>query len=401
MKKRYQGKRFVGLDLHKKYATICGISQRGEVVLREDHLPLDQLSSWAAETLSPDDAVALEATTNTWWAYDCLSAHAGRVVVVNPIKTRLIAEARINTDELSAEVLARLLQSNFICEVWVPDERTRRYRQLISHRIRLAQEGTRLKNRIHAILHRQQIRPAHGNLFSRAGRDWLESIDLPEMEKLLVRQNLRLLKCTEEALAEIDQLLARLAQEDKRVPILMQIPGINIFGALAILSELGEVTRFASAKKLSSYAGLVPSLHRSGQKNTSGSITKAGRSRLRWVMVEAAHVAVRYDPQLGRFFRRLRAKKGTNVAVVATARKMLVIIWHLLSGDGVYRGRRVEMVARKFLEWGWKVGEQDRCGSKSEFILERLHQIEINGLTHIKVGRRAYSLSEANSTSCG
>jgi len=157
------------------------------------------------------------------------------------------------------------------------------------------------------------------------------------------------------------------------VPILMQIPGINTFGALAILSELGEVTRFASPKKPSSYAGLVPSLHRSGQKNSSGAITKAGRSRLRWVMVEAAHVAV-----------------------VATARKMLVIIWHLLSGDGVYRGRRVEMVARKFLQWGWKVGEQDRCGSKSEFILERLHQIEINGLTHIKVGRRAYSLSEMN-----
>ena len=387
-----QGKRFFGFDLHKKYATICAVSQQGDVVLKEHRLPLDQLSLWAADTLTSDDAVALEATANTWWAYDCLAAHAGRVLVVNPIKTRLIAQARINTDELSAEALARLLQSNFISEVWVPDERTRGYRQLISHRIRLVQEATRLKNRIHAILHRQQIRSPYCNLFSHASRAWLEKIDLAEVEKLLLRQNLQLLKSTEDALAEIESLLARLAQEDERVPILMQIPGINVFGGLAILAEIGEISRFASPKKLSSYAGLVPSVHRSGQKNSSGPITKAGRSRLRWVLVEAAHVAVRYDPQLGRFFYRLRARKGTNVAVVATARKMLVIIWHLLSGDGIYRGRRVDMVARKFLEWGWKVGQKDRCGSNKEFVLRQLRHIQINGLTHIKRGGYVYSL---------
>jgi transposase len=387
-------KRFFGLDVHKKYATICGISQQGEVVVKEDHLPLDRLSTWAADTLTSQDEVALEASTNTWWAYDCLVACAGRVVVVNPIKTRLIAQARISTDELSAEALARLLQSNFICEVWVPEERTRGYRQVISHRIRLAQEGTRLKNRIHATLHRQQIRSPHGNLFSRAGRAWLRKLELPELEKLLLRQNLDLLESSEEALAEVDQLLARLAQEDPRVPILMQIPGISIFSALAILAEIGEIGRFASAKKLSSYAGLVPSLHRSGQKYTTGPITKAGRSRLRWILVEAAHVAARHDPQLGRFYYRLRAKKGTNVAVVATARKMLVVIWHLLSGDGVYRGRQVQMIARKFLEWGRKMDQKDRCGSNKEFVLRQLRQIHANNLTHIQAARSVYALTE-------
>jgi transposase len=387
-----QGKRFFGLDLHKKYATICAVSQQGEVVLREEHLPLGQLPTWAASTLTSEDAVALEASTNTWWAYDCLVAHAGRVVVANPIKTRLIAEARINTDELSAEVLARLLQSNFVCEVWVPDERTRRYRQLISHRIRLVQEATRLKNRIHAILHRQQIRPRYKNLFSRAGRAWLERIDLPEVEKMLLRQNLQLLKATEEVLAKTEHVLARLAQEDERVPILMQIPGINVCGALTILAEIGDIERFANPKKLSSYAGLVPSLHRSGQKNSSGPITKAGRSRLRWVMIEAAHVAVRHDPRLGRFFYRLRTGKGTSVAVVATAHKMLVIIWHLLRGDGVYHGRQVQMIARKFLKWSWAVGEKYRRGSNNDFVLERLRQIQINDLAYIKRSGRVYSL---------
>jgi transposase len=389
-------KRYFGLDVHKKYATVCGISQAGEVVLKEDRLPLDRLPAWVVDTLSGEDAVALEASTNTWWAYDCLAARAGRVVVVNPIKTRLIAQARISTDELSAEALARLLHSNFICEVWVPEERTRRYRQVIGHRIRLAQESTRLKNRIHATLHRQQIRCPYGNLFSRAGRTWLRKLELPELEKLLLRQNLDLLGSSEEALAEVDQLLARLAQEDQRVPILMQIPGISVFSALAILAEIGEIGRFASPKKLSSYAGLVPSLHRSGQKHSSGPITKAGRSRLRWILVEAAHVAARHDPQLGRFYHRLRAKKGTNVAVVATARKMLVLIWHLLSGDGVYRGRQVQMIARKFLQWGWKLGEQDRLESNNEFVLRQLRQIDVNNLTHIQRGRHAYALTASD-----
>jgi transposase len=386
-------KRYFGLDVHKKYATVCGISQAGEVVVKKDRLLLDQLATWAAGTLTCADAVALEASTNTWWAYDCLVAHAGRVVVVNPIKTRLIAQARISTDELSAEALARLLQSNFICEVWVPGERTRWYRQVISHRIRLGQEGTRLKNRIHASLHRQQIRCPYGSLFSRAGRAWLRKLELSELEKLLLRQNLDLLERSEEALAEVDQLLARVAQEDQRVPILMQIPGISIFSALAILAEIGEIGRFATPKKLSSYAGLVPSLHSSGQKHSSGRITKAGRSRLRWILVEAAHVAARHDPQLGRFYHRLRAKKGTNVAVVATARKMLVLIWHLLSGDGVYRGRQVQMIARKFLEWGWKMGENDRLESNKEFVLRQLRQIDVDNLTHIQRGGHAYALT--------
>lgn len=276
MSKSCQGKRFFGLDLHKKYATICAVGQQADVVLKEERLPIDHLPAWTAHTLTSDGAVALEASANTWWSYDCLVAHAGRIVVVNPIKTRLIAQARISTDELSAGVLARLLQSNFVCEVWMPDERTRRYRQLISHRIRLVQEATRLKHRIHAILHREEIRCPYRDLFSHAGEAWLERTDRPEVDKMLLRQNLHLLRATEEVLTETVQALARLAQERERVPILMQSPGINVCGALTTLAEIGDIARFANPKKLSSYAGLVPSPHRSGQKNSKGSITKVG-----------------------------------------------------------------------------------------------------------------------------
>lgn len=93
------------------------------------------------------------------------------------------------------------------------------------------------------------------------------------MEKILITQNLQLLESTQQALAEMNHLLARLAKQDERVPILMQIPGINVFAALTILAEVGDIARFANAKKLSSYAGSVPSVHRSGQKHSTGRIT--------------------------------------------------------------------------------------------------------------------------------
>lgn len=109
-------------------------------------------------------------------------------------------------------------------------------------------------------------------------------------------------------------------------------------------------------------------------------------------MVEAAHVAARHGSRLGRFFCRLRTGKGTSVAVVATPHKMLVIIWHLLRGDSVYRGRQVQMIAHEFLKWSWAVGERYRRGSNDYFVLEPLRQIQINDLAHIKKSGRVYSL---------
>jgi hypothetical protein len=102
--------------------------------------------------------------------------------------------------------------------------------------------------------------------------------------------------------------------------------------------------------------------------------------------------AVAILAEIGEISHFTSAKKDTNVVVVATARRTLVVIWHLLRGDGVYRGRRVQMFARKFVEWGWAVGEKYRCGLTKDFVLERLRQIQMNDLTHVKL-RRCLTLS--------
>ena len=136
-----------------------------------------------AQTLSKEDAVVLEATCNTEGIVRLLQAHAGRVAISNPRRTRAIAEAKIKTDKVDAQVLAQLLASDFLPEVWLPDEQTAMLRRQVARRTQLVRHRTRLKNQLHAILHRNLVpRCPVTDLFGRAGRTWLAQQVLPADE---------------------------------------------------------------------------------------------------------------------------------------------------------------------------------------------------------------------------
>jgi len=141
---------------------------------------------------------------------------------------------------------------------------------------------------------------------------------------LQVTTHLAVLEAVEAALAELDHHLARLAREIPIVLRLMQQAGLDWLGALILCAAIGEITRFPAAKKVASYFGLVPSLDQTGKRCRLGGITQAGRKQARWLLVEAARVAIRYDPTLQAFYERLKAKKGDGVALVATARKLAI-----------------------------------------------------------------------------
>ena len=117
-----------------------------------------------------------------------------------------------------------------------------------------------------------------------------------------------------------------------------QAYGIGEFGALLLASEIGDVGRFSSAKKLCAHFGLVPRVRQSGEKCYKGRISKEGNSYVRWYMVQAAWIAVRHDERLGTFYRRLQRRKGKRIALVATARKMVTIIWWMLKEQKAYEG---------------------------------------------------------------
>lgn len=131
-----------------------------------------------------------------------------------------------------------------------------------------------------------------------------------------------------------DQEMGQMAKQDPRVSWLASIPGIGVYSALILLSEIGEVQRFATVKALYSYAGLVPWVRQSAGHQSRGPITRCGSPRLRWVMVEAAHTAARHSPAAKKYFERLRRRKHAHVARVALARKLLGAAYALLR-DGV------------------------------------------------------------------
>ena len=340
---------FVGLDLHKKIVETVILDDTGNLLFRE-RFPATRaaLENFARTRLTPQHHLALEATTNTWAVVALLKPYVARLVVSNPLRTRAIAEAKIKTDRVDALVLAQLLRSGFLPEVWCPDEDTRRRRALSTERANLVSDRTRLKNRIHAVLHQRLIEAPAGDLFQPRSRRWLAALELDPEGRQTLDRHLRQLERLESELTALTDDLARAAHADPRVRLLMTLPGVDFPVAQTLLAALGDVTRFRDGNRAASYLGLVPSTHQSAAHCYHGPITKQGNSHARWMMVQAAQALARHPGPLGVFFRRLAKKKNRNVAVVATARKLVAIAWHMLRGNQTYRYAQPATLEAKF-----------------------------------------------------
>ena len=329
---------FAGLDVHKRETEAVLLDETGVVAHRE-RFPTrrDALLDFAARCLGPRVRVALEATTNTWGVVDVLAETGTEVVVSNPLRTRAIAEAKVKTDKVDALVLAQLLRCDYLPTVWRPDAATREIRDLTSRRAALVAERTRIKNRLHAELHRRLIHPPMDALYGPTGLAWLRELDLDPLGRAAVDSGLRLLDAVEAEIALVFQELARRAQRSAQAKLLLTLPGVDVAVAQTLLATLGDVARFESGDHAASYLGLVPSTRQSADHCYHGPITKHGKGHTRWMLIQAAQHLDKHPGPLGVFFRKLAQKKNRNVAVVATARKLVVIAWHMLTRNEPYR----------------------------------------------------------------
>ncbi|MDQ7005866.1 MAG: IS110 family transposase [Acidobacteriota bacterium] len=329
---------FVGLDVHKKVVEAAIIDQDGKLVQR-DRFPCtrSELLNFAKRFLSPEAELALEATTNTWAVVDILQPFVSQVVVSNPLRTKAIAEAKIKTDKVDALVLAQLLRVDYLPKVWIPDSQTRIIRQMTSHRASLVGDRTRIKNRIHAVLHQRLIPLPVSSLFSVSGMAWLRKLDLDPHGRDQVDSELALLDAVQEQIQKLDKQLALLAYRDEEVKLLMTLFGVDTAVAQSLRSTLGDIDRFESGDHAASCLGLTPSVKQSAGSCYYGPITKRGKAHARWMVIQAAQHFDRQPGPLGVFFRKIAKKKNRNVAVVATARKLVVIAWHMLKNHEPYR----------------------------------------------------------------
>lgn len=356
-----------GLDVHKKEIEAVVVDDSGNILLRQRFaMRRDRLEAFARRHLR-ECRVALEATTNTWAIVRLLQPLVKEVVVSNPLRTRAIASAKIKTDKVDALVLAQLLRSEYLPAVWCPDEDTRALRQRSSERANLSADRTRLKNRIHAVLQQRLIEPPVTDLFSKAGMTWLASVALDEEGEKTLARHLRQLAQVEAEFALLDGELAAHAYQHPRIRLLMSLPGVDYAVAESILAVLGDPTRFEDPDRAAAYFGLVPSTRQSGDHCYHGRITKQGSSHGRWMLIQAAqHVALHAGP-LGVFFRRIARKKNRNVAVVATARKLVTIAWHMLKNNEPYRYAQPKTVEAKYSRLRVRVtGKKKPGGSKGQ-----------------------------------
>lgn len=347
--------RVIGLDVSRSVAEVAYLQDGllragGRIALKRSEL--EQF----AQRLKPEGHVILEATGNTAAIVAVLKPHAGRVVVANPLQVRLIAEVKIKTDKIDAAILAQLYAAGFLPEVWIPYEQTQSWRRQVARRTQIVRQRTRLKNEIHAVL------AAH---FGKKRRTWLAAQPLPLDERLGIEQRLRQLDQLGKDLREIEQPLAQTALGQHQVERLMTITGVNALIALSLLAAIGDVHRFSSPEKLVSYFGLNPSVYQSGlQPAKHGRISKRGRSHARGMLVEAAWAAAHSAGPLRAFFLRIRDRCGEQVAAVATARKLAVIVWHVLTRDEPFAWERPALVAHKRRQLQLQAGMPAQRGSR-------------------------------------
>jgi transposase len=339
--------RAIGLDVHRDFCevAICEagvVRSAGRVETTPERLEL------FAQSLGADDRVALEVTGGAWEIARILEPHVGRVVVVSPDDTG-IRQARAKTDRLDARTLARLLWAGELEAVWMPDEACRVMRRRLARREQLVRARSRSKNEIHAVLMRRlKGKPPVSDLFGVKGRRWLRELELPLEESETLESALRHVEFLDQEIAAVERSIALDALRSPDARRLMTVPGVNVICAATFLAAIGDVRRFRTSRRLVAYLGLDPRVCQSGSEPARGGrISKQGSASARWVLVEAAWSVVHQPGPLRAFYERIRARRGHGKAVVASARKLTVLFWCLLTRGQDYAHQQPSLTAKK------------------------------------------------------
>jgi transposase len=326
---------YAGLDLHRKYFTLCVLTSEGHVVCDHRRLPaeLEPLTTILRDLGGPV-TVTVEATLQWAWLHDRLTAAGFTVLVAHPQQVKLISHARCKTDPIDARKLAELTRANLLPAIWIPTPEVRAWRQLLRGRAALVRWRTRAKNRIHGALAAENLRVAATDLFGRAGRAWLETAPVSRGTRREITVQLAMIAALDEQITGYDAEVKRVARHPD-AQRLQTIPGIGVFGAALLLAEIGTITRFPTAHQLAAYAGLVPSTRSSGDKTSHGGVGAASNHWLKWILIEAVQTLKQVPGPVRFQYERLLRAKGKPKATVAAARKLSTYIyWMWTQGLG-------------------------------------------------------------------
>jgi transposase len=331
---------YVGIDLHKKAIVTCVMDQDRKVLRRRTLACCDGDGIRAFFAGLVPFRAAVEATAGYEWLVALIEPLAERVVLANPKKLRVIAESTKKTDRLDAQILAEFLARDMLPEAHRPTPRQRAHRTLVRHRQYLRHQATALKNKMRRVL--ADSNADRRDLFTAAGWEAaLKRARLRDADRFVLGQ----LRAAWEAVeGQIREAAARLKAFAAEAPPreaearakLGTVPGVGPVTVDVVVSELGDVRRFQSAKAVCAYAGLVPGVRQSAGKGADLHLTKEGPPLLRWAPVEAAWRVVRQTAAWRRVYDGIRKRAGGKKAIVAVARRLLCVMYALLRDGSNY-----------------------------------------------------------------
>ena len=344
---------YAGLDLSRKRLDVHVLREDGSTALVTAVAPdTDALRTLVRHVGHNGEAVraTIESMNGARFVHDTLEFAGWEVLIADAQRVRGLAPLAAKTDKIDARVLAELTRRALVPEIWLPTPEVRAERERARFRLHLVQHRTALKNRIHATLIAFGHPRPMADLFGVAGRKLLDSLALPEPWQSNILASLVVL---DDLTARIDALELELKQLGAHHPamrLLMTVPGIGWVLAYTIGSEIGDIGRFASPKKLAGYTGLCPLVRQSGSKDRRGPLAKNGPTYLRWALIEAAtHAArdARYVERYERTKQRLGRQRGAKVARVDLARQLAEAIWYVLTKNEPFHpaGPTIRLVA--------------------------------------------------------
>jgi transposase len=320
---------YVGIDVHRKRSQIAVVDESGEVQVNRNVANGVEPVLSVLGGVPRGTAVAFEAAYGWGWLVELLDDYGFEPHLVHPSRCKAIAAARLKNDKVDAATLAQLLRADLLPEAWIAPPAIRQLRALLRHRAQLVRVRAMLRNRIHAVLADHGHQRPQG-CWSRPGRAWLASLDLPIVSRQVIDDDLAMADALEDPITALDKDIHERAKGDPRIQVLTALPGVGELTAMIILAEIGDINRFGSARKLASWAGLTPTVRGSDRTVRHGHISKQGSAWLRWVLCEAAQTAKRH-PDFAESYTAISHRRGKKIATTAIARKLLCRAYHLLN----------------------------------------------------------------------
>ena len=338
--------RIIGCDYHPSWQQVCWLeTTTGETGEQK----LEHASGEAGRfyrQLPGHALVGMESTGNCQWFVELLGSLGHDLWVGDALQIRACDVRQQKHDRRDAALILKLLLEGRFPRIWIPSGEEKDLRQLLIHRYKLVRLRAQVKNELQHLAMNQGITKKR-KLWSKAGEKVLRELSLKPWTSRRREDLFRIREMLDAQIAPLDQAVAEAAEKNERAQLLMTQPGVGPITSMAFVLTMGDVNRFQRGKQVASYLGLIPREYSSGGHQRFGSISKQGNRFLRMLLVEAAQVAVRCDPQMRNEYLHRCHRMAKGVAKVAAARKLAIrLYWMLRTNTGYPEVVRVESSSR-------------------------------------------------------